>query len=71
MKYRDKDIAILTNAELVDAAFALNAQYVKFQNIQNDPRYLKKFINQPPPSINPDFIELKNEVYKEITKRGI
>jgi hypothetical protein len=71
MIYQGKEIALMTNLELVTAAFSLNAVEAKFNTIRNDPRYLKKFKNQPPPAINPDFLALKAEVYEQIKKRGI
>ena len=71
MKYREKEVAHLTDVELVEAAFALNEMQVKSDNAKNDPRYAKKFKNQPPKQLNPDFLALKAEVYSEIDRRGL
>jgi hypothetical protein len=71
MIYKDKEVQDFTDDELKETDFFLTAMYNNYNIAQTDPRYIKKFQNQPVPTINPVFIQLKQAIEDEIAKRGI
>lgn len=64
-----KDHASLSDADLLNASLAVESLLASSLNARNDPRYIKKFKNQPMPTINPVFLELRASINAEITKR--
>lgn len=71
MKWKGTEINKLTNQELIDASFELNKIQSNYDNKISNPKFLKKFENQPIPTPNPAFIQLQEEVKTEIEKRSL
>lgn len=69
LQYNNKNIDEMSLPELMAAKANLDDMGAKFQEKQNDPRYLKKMLNQPKPEPNPHFVNLKKEIETEIDKR--
>lgn len=67
--YKYKDFKEMTDQELDDAIVAVEAILAKSLEARNNPKYKKKFANQPPPNINPAFIELQNNLANEFNER--
>lgn len=70
-QYNGKDIVGMTDVELVSASFAFEKLLNKSLERRDHPRYKEKFKNQPPPTINPAFVELREEIKREIERRKI
>lgn len=66
MQYKNKNIADLPQSELLLAYSEMTAMRDNYLKKLEHPR-LKKL--KPPPEINPIFIQLLDEVSKEIEKR--
>lgn len=71
MKWKDKEISQLSNHELADVSFDLNKMYQTAMAKRNHPRFEKVFKNQPAPEVNPTFLQIQDEVQKELQKRGL
>jgi hypothetical protein len=67
--YKYKDFKEMTDQELVDASFNVEAILAKGLEARNKPKYKKKFVNQPPPNINPALIELRDNLANEFKER--
>lgn len=69
MKYKDKEIKELTDLELVWAKVDLENRLVDLMERRQHPKFKTKMINQPEAPINPAFLQLKQEIEDELTKR--
>lgn len=69
MIYHFKDFKEMNDSELINASFAMSKLLNKAVSLRDNPKYRKKFRNQPPPIINPAFSDLKNALNAEIQKR--
>jgi len=69
MLYYSKDYKTMTESELISASFAIETILQKALTQRDNPKYRAKFKNQPPPSINPAFSELRDNIAAEIVKR--
>lgn len=69
MKYRDTDIKLLTNKQLVDAEFDLNIMHQNRNDKLANKRERHKSFNFD--HSNPVFEQLKTEIASEIKARGI
>lgn len=70
MKFQNKEIADMLDAELVHASFALNAIQSEREKTKNDPRFLTRFPNGDLPT-NTNFLNLKQAISDELNKRGM
>lgn len=68
-QYGGKNFDEMTDAELVNASFALEKILQHALEKRQHPKYKEKFKNQPPQTINSSFLDLKNEIKAEIDKR--
>lgn len=59
----------MDDQELEAAKFAVQALMDHALTKRDNPKYKKKFKNQPPPTVNPALLELKNKIELEIFKR--
>lgn len=59
----------MSDDELEAAKSAITSSINNAIEKRNNPKYKKKFKNQPPPTINPALLELKNQLELEIFKR--
>lgn len=69
MIYHFKDFKDMTDTELVDASFVIEKMINQALEQRQNPKYIKKFKNQPIPEINPALIELKNNIANEFKQR--
>jgi hypothetical protein len=67
--WQGKELKTLTDAELQIASGHLNYMHDKAIEQRDNPRYIKKFKNQPAPNMNADFVELKEAVDVELSTR--
>lgn len=71
MKWENKEIKDLDNEHLLAARIVV-AEMDNFRLDKiNDPRFMKKFKNQPSPTINPAYLQLQQEINNEIFKRNL
>lgn len=71
MKYKDKEVADMTNVELVNANFEIDAMYKTVMEKRDDPRFKAKFKTIPLPELNSAFTNLRTEIDDELKKRKI
>lgn len=70
-KWQDKELKDLTDTELLAANQSMVSMREFVEGKKLDPRYAKKFENQPLPEPNPSFVILKNEIEAEINNRKL
>lgn len=63
------DYKNLSDEELANASFIIEKMLQDGLTLRNNPKYRKKFLNQPPPSINPALSELRANIANEIKLR--
>lgn len=71
MKWLNQDINSLSDIDLLQALKSVNSIHDLNKTRKQDPRYKKRFEHQPEPEINPSFVQLKQELNDEITKRKL
>lgn len=59
----------LSDKELIDASFNIEKLLQNGLELRQNPKYIKKFKNQPPPNINPALTELRDNIANEIKQR--
>lgn len=70
-KWENKEVKDLTNNELVMASWTLENMKNFQEKRKNDPKYIKKFENQPEAPINPVFEELVEAITIELKNRNL
>lgn len=70
MKWQDKEIANLTDDELISANSKLIEMMSFYDSKTSDPRFLKRVGNNMP-TVNPSFVALREEIAAELKKREI
>lgn len=71
MMYAGKDLSLLTDEELAQAASNIQGMLDNLNKKRQHPKFKKAFENQPPPTINPVFNELKESIDRELKKREL
>lgn len=70
MKWQDKNINELTDAELIDAYSKLSDIHRDYTEKTSSEKFLKRVKNNVP-AINPVFLQIREEVSAELKKREI
>ena len=70
MKWHEQEISLMNDAELLQSKSDLQQLLVDRENKLNSPKAKEKF-KRFPPTINPAFIELQNQIDEEIKKRNL
>jgi hypothetical protein len=71
MKFLNKEVANMTNVELVNANFEIDEMYKKVMEKRENPKFKAKFKNSPLPEMNSAFTSLRTEIDDELKKRKI
>lgn len=71
MKWRGSDIKNLSDFDLLAAKSSLDGMHAFKEKQHADPRFEKKFENQPLPTVNPVFEALQLEISAEILNRKL
>lgn len=71
MKWQEKNIKDLSDIDLLAARDTLKNMHEFKEKQQSDPRFIKKFENQPASIVNPVFEELQLEITNEIKLRKL
>lgn len=71
MPYNGRNVDTLSDQELIDASFDLDARLDRVKEAQSTEQFKKKFANQPAPTVNPAFTELQQDIAAEIKKRNL
>lgn len=66
---RYRNFKEMNDQELVDASFNIEKLLEQRLELRKNPKYIKKFKNQPPPNINPALIELRDNIANELKQR--
>lgn len=70
MIWQNKEVASLTDDELVSANAKLSEMFEFYATKVNDPKFLKRVGNNIP-AINPTFEKLREEINSELAKREL
>lgn len=65
------EIKDLTDDQLKNAKATIDFVHLSSEAKKADPKFEKKFENQPKPEINPAFKQLLSEIDTELTKRNL
>lgn len=71
MKYMNKEISEMTDAELLQTSSALLAMETERNKATSDLRFTSRFPDGALPPVNPLFQQLKDEVEKYINQRQL
>ena len=71
MKFFNKKLVDMSDNELKHAHSSLKTMEEDLIKKRQNPKFIKKFQNRPPPTINPAFTEMQNNLKSEMKKRKI
>lgn len=71
MKFRDKEISQMTDAELLSASQAITTMQNNNDLARSSEQYKERMKSRPLPETNPAFLELKQALTDELDKRKI
>lgn len=71
MKWRGQNIKDLSDFDLLAASSQLDGMHEFKEKQHQDPRFARKFENQPKPTVNPVFEQLQSEISQEIENRKL
>lgn len=71
MKFRDKEISKMTDAELLSASQAITTMQNNNDLARSSEQYKERMKSRPLPEINPAFLELKQALLNEVDKRKV
>lgn len=71
IKWANKEIASLSDGELISASQTLDQMLVNYNKKMDDPRAAKKFKGQLDPIVNPKFSEINSAIKQELENRKI
>lgn len=71
MKFNGTEIEKLDDEKLTQAFHHVNKIEDAHIEKTKNPKYIEKFKNQPPPVINPAFVELKSAILNELQSRKL
>lgn len=71
MQWNGKEVAGLSDTELIAANQSVDDMYAKYEERKQHPKFVERFKNQPPPMMNENFVNLRNEITTELSKRKL
>ena len=71
MKWKNKEISEMTDAELLEASWGIVGIHNAFNAARNSPAYIEKRKNKDTPEVNPAFTDLTNTINDELKKRNV